>query len=428
MIFQPMRKFLFIFLFFPFYVFSQTVEEKIKTLQQQINILDEQKNQLFEELSIFKLQKVRLDLKDIGLPKTNSKDEIICHSAMCLVYDENHEQAKWVAHIILPDIINGKEGRSNDFRRDTLIKTGSAEETDYFTKTKGNDGKIKYNGFGYDRGHLAPSADFKWSKKALSESYLYSNISPQLPDFNRNKWADLEAMLREYVVSHQETQLFVVTGPILYDTLPVISQGKNQVTIPEFFYKVALDLTNHRAIGFIMPNKDANYPVPSYSVAVNDIEKITGLDFFYQLNDSLEEALESQKTISDWLPKEQKNDVPPIIQSFLQPGVFNTVSAKNHINSNKTISVVGTVVEARETRNGHLLFHLDKHNPNSIFNLMILKKNIVNFSYNPLKELLYKPIRIKGKIGDFDGIPTMFLDKENQISLEPTPKMRLILE
>lgn len=423
-----MRLILFLFFFLPFVVFSQSLTEKINKLEQEIELIGNKNSKLNEELNDLKLEKIREDLRLVGMPEINAKDEIIYHSAMCLVYSEQHEQAKWVAHIILPDIVNGKESRSNNFRIDTLIETGSAEEKDYFVKVKQPDGKYKYDGFGYDRGHLAPSADFKWSKKALSESYFYSNMSPQLGDFNRLKWADLEAMFREYVTNHTETQLYIVTGPILYDTLPKIERGTNKVTIPEFYYKVALDLTNHKAIGFIMPNKKIDYPISSYALPINDIEEVTGINFFYQLADSLEEVLESQKVITDWLPEKQKNDVAPIYQPSLPPGTFNTVVAKNHIKSGKTVTVTGTVVNATETKNGHLFFHLDKSSPNQIFSVMILAKHIVNFSYNPLTEFMGNQLTVKGKLSDFDGVPTMFIEKENAVEIQQEGKMIMIIE
>ena len=132
------------------------------------------------------------EIKNILLPELKPGEDLIEHSALFLVYDEQHEQSKWVAHKISQNISEGSVGRTNDFREDTLIKTGSASEKDYFTKSLNEQGKYSYNGYGFDRGHLAPSADFRWSKTALSESYFYSNMSPQLPEFNRKGWAKLE--------------------------------------------------------------------------------------------------------------------------------------------------------------------------------------------------------------------------------------------
>lgn len=179
------------------------------------------------------------------------------HSCMALVYDEAHEQAKWVAHMVLPDIMEGKISRSNDFRTDPLVKTGSTDETDYFLKTQQPNGSYTYDGFGYDRGHLAPSADFRWSLKALSESYLYSNMSPQLPEFNRELWSGLEDKVRAYIYRNPTSRLFVVTGPILDAKPPVIERSVNKVAIPKAFFKVLLDLKKAARSASSSPTKTA---------------------------------------------------------------------------------------------------------------------------------------------------------------------------
>lgn len=214
-----------------------------------------------------------------------------------MVYAEAFEQAKWVAHIVLPDVVNGNEGRTNDFRPDEKIKTGSAVETDYFLRIPITDSTFKYDGFGYDRGHLAPSADFRYSKKALSESYLYSNMSPQVAKLNGGHWAELEDVIRQYVVRNK-TQVYIVSGPVLRPGLPKIERGTNKVSIPEFYFKVALDETNQRAIGFIMPNKDCEYPVMSYACSIDSIESVTGIDFFASLPDDKEGTLESKYDVN----------------------------------------------------------------------------------------------------------------------------------
>jgi endonuclease G len=418
-----------LFFFLSFIGFSQSIDEQINLLSSKVEILDSQKVEIQFKIDELKLEKIRKDIAEIGIPKPMEGEEVISHLAYSLVYDENHEQAKWVVHIIAVDIVDGKASRSNNFREDPLIKTGSATEKDYFLKTKkaGEKNKYEYDGFGYDRGHLAPSADFKWNKEALSESFYYSNMSPQLADFNRKKWAKLEGLMRAYVEENTQ-QIFIVTGPILNDSLPVIERGENQVSIPEYFYKIALDLTNKKAIGFIMPNKEIKNPISSFAMSINDVEIATGIDFFYQLDDELEEQLESQANVKDWLPESQENDVTPIYQPSLPPGVFNTVQAKNFMGNGKKVTVKGTVVNARETKNGHLFFNLDKNYPNQIFTVAIWKQNMVNFSYNPLVEWMNKKVTISGKIADFDGVPTMILEKENAVEFDDDPKYKLIVE
>ena len=422
------KKLVYLLLFTPIISFGQSVDDKINQLKQEVEALENKKAEKQEQLNGLKLEKVREDIQKVGLPKVLDGEEVINHLAMSLVYSEKHEQAKWVAHIITTDIIDGKVKRSNNFRKDPLIKTESASQKDYFLKYKDEKtGKYKYDGFGYDRGHLAPSADFRWSKKALSESYFYSNMSPQVADFNRKKWADLEGLLRGYIHDHTNTQLYVVTGPLLNDSLPVIERSINKVSIPKYYYKVVLDLTNKKAIAFIMPNKDVKYPISSFAMSINEAEEATGIDFFYQLPDSLEEALESQNNVIDWVPEKQKGDVKPISQPTLKPGVYNTVQAKRHMGSGKKITVAGTAVSGRKTTNGHLFFNLDKNYPNQIFTVVIWKKNISNFSYDPLKEWEGREIYLTGKIADFDGVPTMIIEKENAVEVHQNGKMIMII-
>lgn len=228
---------------------------------------------------------------------------------MSLVYSEKHEQAKWVTHIITPDVAVGTQGRSNDFRVDPMVTTGSAQEQDYFLK-KRIGGKTKYDGFGYDRGHLVENPDSsghpvptfptslsatksrrsgrdlqRWSKKALSESYFYSNMSPQLPGFNRESWADLEGFIRAYVANNK-TQVYVVTGPVLIPGLEKIQRGVNKVSIPKQFFKCVYDPANKRGIAFLMDNAQNSLPSLEYATSIDKIAYSParrGSPYWYQL-------------------------------------------------------------------------------------------------------------------------------------------------
>lgn len=409
--------FLIIVTFFALGVNSQSTLNSISTIENKIELLNKEQEELYNQLEDLKLEKLRSDLYAIGLPKLEKNETLINHTAMSLVYNEFHEQAKWVAHIITPDIIKGKSGRSNDFREDPLISTGSAVELDYFIKTMLEDSTYEYDGFGYDRGHLAPSADFRWSEKALSESYFYSNMSPQVAEFNREKWADLEGLLRGYIYNNPNSQLYVVTGPILKKDLPHIERGQNKVSIPELFFKVALDIENKRAIGFLMPNKKIHYPLSSFAKSIDEIEEITGIDFYYLLNDSIEDSIESNFNITEWIPETNKSDAEPIYAPSLPKNIFNSIQAKIYVDEPKEVTICGTVVNTKISRNGHIFMNIDKNFPNQVFSVAIWKKNHANFSYDIEKEWLGKQACFKGKIVNFGGIPTMILEKENQIKL-----------
>ena len=213
----------------------------------------------------------------------NSDGQKIDHSYYSLSYNEAHEQAEWVYYYLTSNMINGGYERSDDFRNDNKVKTGSAFKSDYHKS-------------GYDRGHLAPAGDMKISSTSMSESFLLSNISPQNPSFNRGGWKKLESQVRSWVLS--EGNMYVVTGPILSN--PIGSIGSNRVTIPSYFYKIVYSKSNDKMIGLVMPNQKITNDLKHYVKSVDYIESITGIDFFYQLDDDYEEELESDVNLKDW--------------------------------------------------------------------------------------------------------------------------------
>lgn len=390
---------------------GQNLEGEITTLEAAIAKLDAQKAELLSQVEDRKLQMIRRDLKAVGLPS----EDYLEHSALFLEYSEQHEQAKWVAHIITPDVINGSVFRTNDFREDPLVTSGSATEVDYFLKYLQPDSTYKYDGFGYDRGHLAPSADFRWSQRALSESYFYSNMSPQRPEFNREGWADLEGTLRGYIVDHPETQLYVVTGPILNDQLPVIERSVNKISIPWEYFKVVLDLKTGDAIGFVMPNETLSKPLADYAKSIDEVEALTGFDFFPNIDQ--EETIESHIHLEHWFPDLPQGDVDPIYPPSLPRGHFNTEQAKQYMGENKTITVVGKVVGSRYSRSGNLWFNLDKQFPDQIFSIFIRKDDLVNFVGDPKAAFDGQVIKVTGVIQDFSGVPTVNVEQSGRIEL-----------
>lgn len=397
------------------YIFSQHIKdtEKIKTeIIEHQNQIDSLKF-ILEDLE---LALIHEELSTHFLPEIDPKEELISHSALFLVYDEKHEQAKWVLHKISTDILEGKVSRTNDFRIDTLIKSGSAEEKDYFLKTKNELGKYEYDGYGYDRGHLAPSADFRWSQRALSESYFYSNMSPQLPTFNREIWADLEGLVRSYVYENKRP-LIVYTGPVLNDNLKKQERSINGVSIPEEFYKVVVDFEARKGIAYILPQEGSNnYPIEYFATTIDEVESVTGIDFLHQIDDETEESIERQKKINDWLPENQKRDVPPIKVGSLGKAKFNTVQANLFVDSGQKKEICGSVVSTHYSKNKHTFINLDKAFPNQIFSVTIWNSNHHNFSYEPHIELLNKKVCVKGKITDNKGTPTMNLENERAIT------------
>ena len=221
------------------------------------------------------------------LPKFSKSDQVIQHSYYTLKYDEKHEQASWVAYRLTEyNLLNPKTDRKDNFRSDPEVSTSSASLKDY-------------KGSGYDRGHLAPAADFKWSSTAMSESFYMSNMSPQDPSFNRGIWKNLESAVRNWAIDNDE--IYIVTGAVLNNVIGRI--GSNRVSIPSKYYKVILDYQEPglKAIGFLLPNKKINQSLMDYVFTVDDIERITGINFFHMLQDDIEERLESKTNPEMWI-------------------------------------------------------------------------------------------------------------------------------
>lgn len=232
--------------------------------------------------------------------KSNKDHQIRDFKYYSLCYRENYEDAEWSAYKLTADQLVKNSDRTNNFRADPLIKTGSSELSDY-------------KGSGYDRGHLTPAADMSFSEEAMSETFYMSNMTPQTPSFNRDIWMHLEKQVREWC--SQYGRVYVVTGPILekpaneYKTI-----GANKVVIPEYFYKTILapiyentdDINTPEdsfaviSIAFIIPNEGCSNDFWDYAVSVDEVERRTGLDFYSLLSDEIEDLVEADFNLEYW--------------------------------------------------------------------------------------------------------------------------------
>ena len=154
-----------------------------------------------------------------------------------------------------------------------------------------------YAGSGFDKGHLAPAADMTYSLPSMNNSFLMSNISPQHPGCNRGIWKRLETQVRKWAL--KEKKIRVITGPV-FSSEPAVA-GKSDIPVPVAFYKVILDLTPpEKMIGFIVPNQSSKRRVASFALSVDEVENATGYDFFSELDDEIENRLESSCSFQSW--------------------------------------------------------------------------------------------------------------------------------
>lgn len=215
---------------------------------------------------------------------TSATGLVYRHTYFTLSYSESDEQAEWVYYILTPELIRGKQSRTDDYRPDALISTISAQLEDY-------------RGSGYDRGHLCPAADMKLNLESMSESFYLSNCSPQDRDFNAGIWNLLEEQVRRWALING--RIHVVTAGVLTSNKGRI--GANGVSIPKDYYKVIYDPRGQgKMIAFLMPNENSFKPLQEFVVSVNSLETLTGIDFFPGLPDAIESVLENQKDLSGW--------------------------------------------------------------------------------------------------------------------------------
>ncbi len=216
---------------------------------------------------------------------TSTTGQVVHHDNYSLSYSEPHEQAEWVAYELKKSHLVTTHFDRPYFEIDKAVKTGAAHWRNYKNS-------------GYDRGHLCPAGDRRFSEFAYNETFLTSNISPQEHSFNSGIWNRLEQKVRYWAGKYDG--LFVVTGGVLEGNLKTI--GEEDVAVPNQFYKVLMDYNNGqpKVIAFLMPHKASGKPLYDFVISLDELENLTGIDFFPELEDTLEEQLEASNDYKSW--------------------------------------------------------------------------------------------------------------------------------
>jgi len=204
-----------------------------------------------------------------------------------LSYNRDNGEANWVSWHLDSSWL-GSAARQNDFRADTTLPAGwyQVQATDY-------------SGSGFDRGHMCPSADRTITVAANSATFLMTNMIPQLPANNQGVWANLESYCRTlvsqgnelYIISGgQGLQYFIANGHVAvpaqtWKVIVVLSNGTNDVS------RVT---TTTRTIAVVMPNSGSiGTDWKAYRVSVDQVEAITGFDFFSNVSPSIQNVIEA---------------------------------------------------------------------------------------------------------------------------------------
>lgn len=224
---------------------------------------------------------------DLEIPTSlvHRQEQIIRHSGYTVSYNEDLRIPNWVSYELTRRETKGKEKRSDRFIADPLVKGVIATNEDYSRS-------------GYDKGHMAPAADMKWSATAMKESFYFSNMCPQHPQLNRRGWKKLEEKIRDWAVA--DSAIIVICGPVIKK--PTKTIGKNKVAVPQQFFKVVLSpfAKPMRAIGFLFNNEQSVDPLSAYVVTIDSIERLTNMDFFAPLPDEIENKIEAKSNYFEW--------------------------------------------------------------------------------------------------------------------------------
>ena len=200
----------------------------------------------------------------------SSCGEIINYSYYSVSFCEDYSSSEWAIYFLTNERQLGLVPRSSDFRQDPQLKGRDASVTAFI-------------GSGYDRGHLVPAGDMSFNERAMSESYYMTNMSAQTASLNRGGWKELETKIREW--SYEIGSVVIITGLIKTN---INTYGSYNLPIPEYYYKVFIDVVNKSSLALIIPNKKIKKNLMEYAVSIEELESVTGLDFFYKLPDEIE--------------------------------------------------------------------------------------------------------------------------------------------
>jgi endonuclease G len=216
--------------------------------------------------------------------ENNRKEQIIQHEGFTVSYNADFRIANWTAYELTANEAKSKNvKRETNFSPDPEVKGATATNDDYRRS-------------GYDRGHLVPAGDMKWSAEGMRASFYFSNICPQNKKLNTGLWSSIERQCRTWAAKYGE--ITIITGPVIEDTMNRL--GKNEVGIPDKFYKVVGSTTDGKAksIGFLVENRDyESRLLKEVAVTVDSIEKITGIRFFASFPVEIQQKM---KYTIDW--------------------------------------------------------------------------------------------------------------------------------
>ena len=218
-------------------------------------------------------------------PLKGKSEIVLTRKGYTVSYNVDNKIPNWVAWHLTSEHVDGKYKRTGGYQEDTDVPKPRATKEDYDSTR-------------WSHGHMCPAADNKWDKTSIRESNLLTNICPQDRSLNSGLWNAIERNCRKWAVEYGD--LYIACGPVLLNRVHE-TIGENKIVVPEAFFKVILCLNpKPKAIGFIIRNNEGKKKRDQYVNTVDEVERITSIDFFPSLPDEIENEVEAYANIKDW--------------------------------------------------------------------------------------------------------------------------------
>ena len=233
-------------------------------------------------------QKARtVTMYEMPAPLKDRPEQILRRKGYTVSYNQQTRNPNWVAWHLTKDHTYGSNQRKQEmFAEDEQVGHPRATNNDYYNSR-------------YDRGHMCPAGDNKWDREAMHQSFLFTNICPQNHGLNKYEWNDLEIQCREW--AREYGAIDIVCGPIYKEGREQRTIGRSRVWVPDAFFKVILCRKGRpKAIGFIYRNEGVKQTRQEALRSVDEIERLTGIDFFPALDDQTEARVEAEAELSAW--------------------------------------------------------------------------------------------------------------------------------
>jgi len=367
---------------------------KVKSLEEDVanktRALEAAKMQLEQaQLSLMQNRLLHYGLPKLFPDSTDAELQKRCYPGYIVGFSGKHGQPQWSTHIIPRAIFTTCHDREEAFFEDRSLSGAPLLE--------------QYAGSGYQRGHMAPAADFRWSTTASKASNLLSNCAPQPKALNEGLWAKLEIGIRNYMdIRPHVDALVVVTGPVLNPALRKL-KGRKQgsISIPERFFKVVLNLEDQQGFAFLMetgaPDKTAPRDIEAElsvrMMSIDSLEKLLQMDFFTNLTPEQEKAIEARLMPADFFAVP---GIPPFADSsLLVNGVMNTAMLTAE-NAKACKAVIGRVVRVSVGSGGGVVLYLDDPLPGNRVQVHITATDAKKFNNPTLASLEGKLVQVQG--------------------------------